>query len=68
MMKWRIEVGINRGFIAEYGFEHADGVEVGYKPGCTMPRFTIYFVAWFDTKEQAEAYIRENPNPMEVQQ
>lgn len=64
MMKWRIRESSHGGFFAEYGAEHAGGIEVGFKPGCTLPCFIVYHAERFDTKRQAEAYIKKTPNPM----
>ena len=63
-MEWRIRESSHGGVVASYGAAHSGGVEVGIKPGVTMPAFVPYYSARFDTKQQAENYISKNPNPL----
>ena len=57
-MEWRIRESRN-GFFAEYGGQIASGIEAGYMPGCIMPVFMVQESARFDTRRQAERYVRE---------
>ena len=62
-MEWKIRECSHGGYVAEYGTKHEGGARVGLM-GSTMPAFIVYRAARFDTKRQAEAYARKNPNPM----
>lgn len=62
-MEWRIRESSHGGCVAEYGIKHEGGASVGLV-GYTMPAFIVYWMSCFDTRRQAEAYIRKNPNPM----
>ena len=57
-MEWRIRESGHGGFVAEYGASHAGGVLAPSGIGCTMPAFIVYESARFDTRRQAEAYIK----------
>ena len=63
-MEWIIQECSYGGVMASYGIPHAGGVEVGYKPGVTMPCFIDCFSCHFDTRKQAERYIEKHPNPL----
>lgn len=63
-MEWRIRESGHGGVIAEYGISHAGGVEIENRPGTTMPAFIAYYMSRFDTRKQAERYIKNNPNPL----
>lgn len=52
-MEIRIIESSHGGYIVEKGLQHEGGVEVGYKPGCTMKAFIIYEMAHYDTLEEA---------------
>ena len=56
-MEWRIRES-ERGFYAEYGGYVRGGTPVGFKPGCYMPGFNVSESARFDTRKQAERYIK----------
>lgn len=62
-MEWRIRESSHGGYVAEYGIKHEGGTLVG-PVGYTMPAFIVYQMHSFDTKRQAEAYAKKNPNPM----
>ena len=61
-MEWRIREkhdGVQSlGWAVEKGMEIKSS-KVGYKPGYYMPGFLVYEMYTFDTKEQAEAFIRK---------
>ena len=59
-MEWRIRESGHGGYLAEKGIEVKGGTEVGYKPGYYMPAFIAYESSRFDTKRQAENYIKRN--------
>lgn len=63
-MEWIIEESSHGGVKAGYGIRHEGGVEVGYKPGVTMPCFIAYYITRFDTRKQAERFITKHPNPL----
>ena len=63
-MEWRIRESSRGGVVADYGINHDGGVEVGFKRGFTMPAFISYYSSHFDTLEDAERYIKNNPNPL----
>ena len=56
-MEWRIRES-NRGYYAEYGGQVSSGINAGYAPGCFMPCFHVSESARFDTRAQAERYIK----------
>lgn len=56
-MEWRITES-ERGFYAEYGGRIQDGTPAGFKPGSYMPGFNVCVSDRFDTRKQAERYIR----------
>ena len=56
-MEWRIRES-SYGYVAERGLQHSGGVHVTGIIGTTMPVFIVYESARFDTKKQAQAYIR----------
>ena len=62
-MEWKI-TETSYGVKARYGNFHEGGVEVGYKPGVTMPYFIDYYSTYFDTRKQAELFIAKHPNPL----
>ena len=57
-MEWRIRECGRGGYVAENGAEIKGGIQVGYKPGYYMPAFIVYESSRFDTKRQAENYIK----------
>lgn len=57
-MEWRIREA-SRGFYAELGEQHEGGEHIGGMNGATMPAFIVYESSRFDTKKEAEAYIRQ---------
>ena len=57
-MEWRIRESSHGGFVAERGMEHEGGVLAPSGIGCTMPAFIAYESSHFDTRRQAEAYIK----------
>lgn len=63
-MEWRIRESSHGGVVAEYGAPHTGGVEIGNRPGITMSAFIAYYSGRFDTRKQAERYIKNNPNPL----
>lgn len=63
-MEWVIRDSSHGGVVADYGVRHHGEVEVGYKPGVTLPAFITYFSKRFDNRRQAENYINKNPNPL----
>lgn len=56
-MEWRIRESQN-GYYAEYGGYIQSGIEAGFKPGFYMPGFHVQKSSRFDTKKQAEEYIK----------
>lgn len=56
-MEWRIRESTH-GFYAERGSEVKPGIEAGYKIGFYMPAFIVYESARFDTRKEAERYIK----------
>lgn len=60
IMEWRIRESGRGGFIAEKGTEVNVGIEAGYKPGCYMPAFIVYESSRFDTRKEAEKYIKSH--------
>ena len=56
-MEWRIRES-NRGYYAEYGGQVSSGINAGYTPGCFMPCFHVSESTRFDTRAQAERYIK----------
>lgn len=63
-MVWEVRESGHGGVVASYGMRHPGGVEIGCKPGVTMPAFIEYFSMRFDTRKQAERYIAKTPNPL----
>lgn len=61
---WRIRESSHGGVEAEYGIPHNGGVQIGSKPGVTLPAFIVYYSSHFDTKRKAESFISKNPNPL----
>ena len=57
-MEWRIRESSHGGFVAERGMKHEGGVSAPSGIGCTMPAFIVYESSHFDTRCQAEAYIK----------
>lgn len=57
-MEWRIRESSHGWFVAERGIAHEGGVLAPTGIGCTMPAFIVYESARFDTRRQAEAYIK----------
>ena len=57
-MEWRIRESSHGGFVAERGVKHEGGVLAPSGIGYTMPVFIVYESSHFDTRRQAEAYIR----------
>lgn len=57
-MEWRIRESSHGGFVAEYGAEHTGGVLAHSGVGVTMPAFIVYQSSHFDTRKQAERYIK----------
>lgn len=53
-MEIRIRESSHGGYVVEKGVQHEGGVEVGYKPGCTMKAFIVYESAHYDTLEEAK--------------
>lgn len=56
-MEWRIRESA-RGYYAEYGGQISSGINTGYVPGCFMSCFHVSESARFDTRAQAERYIK----------
>lgn len=56
-MEWRIRES-SRGFYAEYGGYVQSGIAAGFKPGFYMPGFNVSESARFNTRKQAEKYIK----------
>ena len=59
MLKWRIRESSHGGFVAEYGAEHRGGVPGPSGIGYTMPAFIVYRSSRFDTRREAEHYIKK---------
>lgn len=59
MMEWRIRESGHGGFEAEKGIAHEGGVLAPSGVGVTIPAFIIYESAHFDTRKQAERYIKK---------
>ena len=57
-MEYRIRECGYGGFTVEKGIAHKGGERIPGMLGTTMPAFIVYESAHFDTKRQAEAYIR----------
>lgn len=57
-MEWRIRES-ERGYYAEYGGYVQPGILAGFTPGYYMPCFNASESARFDTREEAEKYIKE---------
>lgn len=53
-MEVRIRKSGHGGYVVEKGIRNEGGVEVGYKPGCTMPAFIVYASARYDTLAKAK--------------
>ncbi len=58
MMEWRIRESGHGGFVAERGIKHEGGVLSPSGIGFTLPAFIVYESARFDTKKEAERFIR----------
>ena len=56
-MEWRIREGA-RGYYAEYGGQVPPGTNAGYVPGYFISCFHVSESARFDTRSQAERYIK----------
>lgn len=57
-MEWRIRECGHGGFVAELGIRHEGGVLSPAGVGVTLPAFVVYESAWFNTRKQAERFIR----------
>lgn len=57
-MEYRIRKCGHGGFTVEKGLPHEGGARIPGIIGYTMPAFIVYESSHFDTKRQAEAYIR----------
>jgi len=57
-MEWRIRESSRGDFVAEYGGEVKSGTPSPTGIGFLMPAFIVYEAARFDTKRQAESYIK----------
>lgn len=57
-MEWRIRESAHGGFCAEYGGYIQSGIEAGFKPGFYMPGFHVSESSRFDTRQEAEEYIK----------
>ena len=57
-MVWGNRQCSHGGLVAERGLKHEGGVLDPSGFGCTMPVFIVYESSHFDTRRQAEAYIR----------
>lgn len=57
-MEWRIRESCRGDFFAEYGGRIESGIEAGYKPGYFMSTFIVSTSSRFDTREEAEKYIK----------
>ena len=60
-MEWRIRESGHGGYVAEKGIYHEGGYTIQGIQGCTMPAFILYEMARFDTRKQAEKYIKNHP-------
>lgn len=58
-MEWRIRESSHGGYMAEYGANHQGGVFGPSRVGVTLPAFIVYRSIHFDTKKQAERYIKK---------
>lgn len=58
MLEWRIRESGHGGFVAEYGAAISSEIEAPTGIGFLMPGFMIYESAHFDTKKQAQGYIK----------
>ena len=58
-MEWRIREAADGSFHAEYGGYIKSDIEAEFKPGFYMPGFHVSESSRFDTKKQAERYIRD---------
>lgn len=57
--EWRVRESSHGGFFAEYGIPHAGGSLAPSGIGYTMPAFIVYRASRFDTRKQAERYIKD---------
>jgi len=57
-MEWRIRESSHGGWVVEKGMK-IKSVEVEYKPGCYMPGFMVYEMSRFDTRKQAETFVKK---------
>ena len=57
-MEWRIRESADGSFHAEYGGYIQSGIEAEFKPGFYMPGFHVSRSSRFDTRKQAEDYIK----------
>ena len=57
-MIWQIRESGDGKFVAEYGLEHSGGVLGPSGAGVTMPAFIVYRMAKFDSRRQAEQYVK----------
>lgn len=62
-MERRIRESSHGGFVAERGMKHEGGVLSPSGIGCTIPAFIVYESFHFDTRRQADAYIRRRTKP-----
>ena len=62
-MEWRIRESSHGGWVVEKGME-IKSVEVEYKPGYYMPGFMVYEMSRFDTRKQAETFVKKQATPM----
>ena len=57
-MEYRIRNSSNGGYTVDVGLSHKGGERIDGMIGVTMPAFIIYESHHFDTRRQAEAFIR----------
>lgn len=57
-MSWRIRACGDGRFAAEYGAEHKGGESAASGVGVTMPAFLVYRMARFETRKQAERFVK----------
>ena len=57
-LQCRIRESSHGGVDAEYGADHQGGCHIPGILGATMPAFIVYESCHFDTRRQAEAFVR----------
>lgn len=65
-MEWRIRECSHGGYTVEKGLQHDGGERVAGRLGFTMRAFIVYESAHFDTRKQAENYIKRHIKKGEI--